>query len=124
MQNALPVRARFALRLHPVTRLTGPCGGAGLPALLPAERLYASPVSPRPSAPPSTTHPTYSRRVIAQQAANAGFTFSGVVDEFTGHELCSGSPWLNSVTVPVYESYHPKSAGQSGGYLPAFRSVA
>ncbi len=62
--------------------------------------------------------------VIAQQAANAGFTFSSVVDEFTGHELCSGSPWLNSVTVPVYESYHPKSAGQSGGYLPAFRSAA
>ncbi|WP_392752427.1 SGNH/GDSL hydrolase family protein [Streptomyces sp. LN590] len=62
--------------------------------------------------------------VIAQQAADAGFTFSSVVDEFTGHELCSGSPWLNSVTVPVYESYHPKSAGQSGGYLPAFSSVA
>lgn len=62
--------------------------------------------------------------VIAKQAANAGFTFSSVVDEFTGHELCSGDPWLHSVSVPVYNSYHPKAEGQSGGYLPAFRSVA
>ncbi|MFE5090675.1 SGNH/GDSL hydrolase family protein [Streptomyces sp. NPDC056638] len=62
--------------------------------------------------------------VIAKQAANAGFTFSSVVDEFTGHELCSGDAWLHSVTLPVYNSYHPKAAGQSGGYLPAFRSAA
>ncbi|MFI6653569.1 SGNH/GDSL hydrolase family protein [Streptomyces sp. NPDC050529] len=62
--------------------------------------------------------------VIAKQAANAGFTFSSVVDEFTGHELCSGDAWLHSVSIPVYNSYHPKAAGQSGGYLPAFRSVA
>ncbi|AXE78720.1 SGNH/GDSL hydrolase family protein [Streptomyces atratus] len=62
--------------------------------------------------------------VIAKQAVNAGFTFSSVVDEFTGHELCSGDAWLHSVTLPVYNSYHPKAAGQSGGYLPAFRSAA
>ncbi|MCX4676124.1 SGNH/GDSL hydrolase family protein [Streptomyces sp. NBC_01433] len=61
--------------------------------------------------------------VLAKRAADAGFTFSGVADEFTGHELCSGDPWLNSVTLPVYNSYHPKAAGQSGGYLPAFRSA-
>ncbi|MFI8888596.1 SGNH/GDSL hydrolase family protein [Streptomyces sp. NPDC053813] len=62
--------------------------------------------------------------VIAKQAADAGFTFSSVVDEFTGHELCSGDPWLHSVSLPIYNSYHPKAAGQSGGYLPAFRSAA
>jgi lysophospholipase L1-like esterase len=62
--------------------------------------------------------------VIAKQAADAGFTFSSVVDEFTGHELCSGDAWLHSVSIPVYNSYHPKAAGQSGGYLPAFRSAA
>ncbi|MEV1045972.1 SGNH/GDSL hydrolase family protein [Streptomyces sp. NPDC049916] len=61
--------------------------------------------------------------VLAKRAADAGFTFSSVVDEFTGHELCSGDAWLHSVTVPVYNSYHPKAAGQSGGYLPAFRSA-
>ncbi|MFF0110388.1 SGNH/GDSL hydrolase family protein [Streptomyces hirsutus] len=62
--------------------------------------------------------------VMAKQAANAGFTFSNVVDEFTGHELCSGDAWLHSVSVPIINSYHPKAVGQSGGYLPAFRSVA
>ncbi|PVC97331.1 SGNH/GDSL hydrolase family protein [Streptomyces sp. CS014] len=61
--------------------------------------------------------------VIAKRSADAGFTFSSVVDEFTGHELCSGDAWLHSVTIPVYNSYHPKAAGQSGGYLPAFRSA-
>ncbi|MGW2655737.1 SGNH/GDSL hydrolase family protein [Streptomyces sp. NPDC001478] len=62
--------------------------------------------------------------VIAKQAANAGFAFSAVADEFTGHELCSGDPWLHSVSIPVYNSYHPKAIGQSNGYLPAFRSAA
>ncbi|WP_326755354.1 SGNH/GDSL hydrolase family protein [Streptomyces hirsutus] len=62
--------------------------------------------------------------VMAKQAANAGFTFSSVVDEFTGHELCSGDAWLHSVSVPIINSYHPKAVGQAGGYLPAFRSVA
>ncbi|WP_097868184.1 SGNH/GDSL hydrolase family protein [Streptomyces sp. rh34] len=61
--------------------------------------------------------------VLAKRSADAGFTFSGVVDEFTGHELCSGDAWLHSVTVPIHNSYHPKAAGQSGGYLPAFRSA-
>lgn len=62
--------------------------------------------------------------VIAKQAADAGFTFSGVADEFTGHELCSGDPWLHSVSIPIENSYHPKAEGQSGGYLPAFSSAA
>ncbi|RPK93888.1 MULTISPECIES: SGNH/GDSL hydrolase family protein [Streptomyces] len=61
--------------------------------------------------------------VLAKRSADAGFTFSSVVDEFTGHELCSGAAWIHSVTVPIQNSYHPKAAGQSGGYLPAFRSV-
>ncbi|MET9771475.1 SGNH/GDSL hydrolase family protein [Streptomyces sp. NPDC006415] len=61
--------------------------------------------------------------VLAKRSADAGFTFSSVVDEFTGHELCSGDAWIHSVTVPIENSYHPKAAGQSGGYLPAFRSA-
>ncbi|WP_405390034.1 SGNH/GDSL hydrolase family protein [Streptomyces sp. NBC_01102] len=62
--------------------------------------------------------------VLAKRAADAGFTFSSVVDEFTGHELCSGDAWIHSVTIPITNSYHPKTVGQSAGYLPAFRSVA
>ncbi|MFG2867119.1 SGNH/GDSL hydrolase family protein [Streptomyces sp. NPDC048338] len=62
--------------------------------------------------------------MLAKQAANAGFSYSSVVDEFTGHEICSGNAWLHSVTVPVSNSYHPTATGHSGGYLPAFRSAA
>ena len=62
--------------------------------------------------------------VLAKRSADAGFTFSGVADEFTGHELCSGDAWIHSVTVPIANSYHPKAVGQSNGYLPAFDSAA
>ncbi|MFJ8754216.1 SGNH/GDSL hydrolase family protein [Streptomyces sp. NPDC102441] len=62
--------------------------------------------------------------VLAKRAADAGFTYSSVVDEFTGHELCSGDPWIHSVSIPVTNSYHPKAVGQSNGYLPAFDSAA
>ncbi|MCK7623176.1 SGNH/GDSL hydrolase family protein [Streptomyces sp. RS10V-4] len=62
--------------------------------------------------------------VIAKRAADHGFRFADVNPTFAGHELCSGSPWLHSVTYPVDESYHPTAAGQSGGYLPVFGSAA
>ncbi|MEV7382129.1 SGNH/GDSL hydrolase family protein [Streptomyces lydicus] len=62
--------------------------------------------------------------VTAKRAADHGFGFADVTTTFTGHELCSGSAWLHSVTYPVDESYHPTSAGQSGGYLPVFASAA
>jgi lysophospholipase L1-like esterase len=62
---------------------------------------------------------------IAKRAADHGFTFGDVGPAFTGHELCSGSAWLHSLNLlNVGESYHPKAAGQSGGYLPVFRNAA
>lgn len=62
--------------------------------------------------------------VMAKRAADHGFSYADVNATFSGHELCSGSPWLHSVTFPVDESYHPTAAGQSGGYLPVFASAA
>ncbi|MGW7051053.1 SGNH/GDSL hydrolase family protein [Streptomyces sp. NPDC054887] len=61
--------------------------------------------------------------MLAKQAADAGFSYSSVVDEFTNHEICSGDAWLHSLSVPVSNSYHPTATGHSGGYLPAFRSA-
>ncbi|WP_216589040.1 SGNH/GDSL hydrolase family protein [Streptomyces brasiliscabiei] len=67
----------------------------------------------------------YLNTAIAKRAADHGFTFGDVRSAFTGHELCSGSAWLHSLNLlNVGESYHPKAAGQSGGYLPVFRSAA
>ncbi|MFE0135744.1 SGNH/GDSL hydrolase family protein [Streptomyces sp. NPDC059037] len=61
----------------------------------------------------------------AKRAADHGFTFGDVTSTFTGHEICSGDAWLHSVKwTNIGESYHPTSAGQSGGYLPVFRAAA
>ncbi|MFJ3986802.1 SGNH/GDSL hydrolase family protein [Streptomyces fungicidicus] len=63
--------------------------------------------------------------VIGQRARAHGFTFGDVRSTFTGHELCSGSSWLHSVDwTNIGNSYHPKAAGQSGGYLPVFNAAA
>jgi hypothetical protein len=44
--------------------------------------------------------------------------------KFSGHELCDGAGWLNSVTIPIGSSYHPTAAGQANGYLPTFTPAA
>jgi lysophospholipase L1-like esterase len=61
--------------------------------------------------------------VTSARAAAAGFTFLDIRSNWTGHEICSGDVWLNSLTWPVGESYHPNRNGQSKGYLPALTSV-
>jgi len=61
----------------------------------------------------------------AKRAADHGFAFGDVASKFTGHEICSGDAWLHSVNwTNIGESYHPKAAGQSGGYLPVFSAAA
>ncbi|WP_433171592.1 SGNH/GDSL hydrolase family protein [Actinoallomurus sp. CA-150999] len=62
--------------------------------------------------------------VIGKGAANAGFSFADVRSTFAGHELCSGDGWLNSVTIPIGNSYHPTATGHASGYLPVFTSAA
>jgi lysophospholipase L1-like esterase len=63
--------------------------------------------------------------VISGRAAAYGFTFIDARNTFSGHEICaSGTRWLNSVTLPVDESYHPNSTGQRGGYYNALEAVA
>lgn len=62
---------------------------------------------------------------IAQRARAHAFTFGDVRTAFTGHEICSANSWLHSVNwLNIGESYHPKAAGQSGGYLPVLNSTA
>ncbi len=60
---------------------------------------------------------------ISARAAAAGFRYIDVRGAFTGHEICSSSWWLNSLSWPVEESYHPNRGGHQGGYLPALRAV-
>lgn len=62
--------------------------------------------------------------VIQTAAAHSGDTFADVRAQFSGHELCDGSGWLNSVTFPISDSYHPTATGQKDGYLPVFSAAA
>ena len=57
-------------------------------------------------------------------AVRDGDVFADVRDQFSGHELCDGAGWLNAVTWPAGDSYHPTAAGQRGGYRPVFTAAA
>ncbi|MBB5958370.1 lysophospholipase L1-like esterase [Saccharothrix tamanrassetensis] len=62
--------------------------------------------------------------VLADKAKGAGFVFADVRDEFKGHGVCSPEPWINDLTLPVDDSYHPNAEGQRRGYLPALTEAA
>jgi len=48
------------------------------------------------------------------RAAAHGFAFVDARTAFAGHEICAGVEWLNGLSYPVSESYHPNRAGQIG----------
>jgi hypothetical protein len=62
--------------------------------------------------------------VMATAAASNGAVFADPRAQFSGHELCDGAGWLNSLTIPVGNSYHPTATGQKSGYLPVFTAAA
>jgi lysophospholipase L1-like esterase len=62
--------------------------------------------------------------VLQTAATQNGDTFADVRAQFSGHELCDGAGWLNSVTLPIDDSYHPTATGQKDGYLPVFTAAA
>ncbi len=62
--------------------------------------------------------------VTSGRAAAYGFTYIDARNTFSGHEICaSGDRWLNSITWPVDESYHPTASGQRGGYYNALEAI-
>ena len=48
---------------------------------------------------------------IKGRAAAHGFTFEDVRSAFTGHAVCDKVEWLNGLSNPVSESYHPNRDG-------------
>lgn len=43
-----------------------------------------------------------------------GISYVNVENSFSGHELCTGNPWINGATVhPVEYSFHPNKDGQA-----------
>jgi hypothetical protein len=54
----------------------------------------------------------------AAAAAARGFSFANPTSRFVGHAVCDGLEWLNGLSSPVTESYHPNRLGHSSGYTP------
>jgi hypothetical protein len=53
---------------------------------------------------------------LSSAAAAKGFTFANPTSKFIGHAVCDDVEWLNGLSNPVSESYHPNKLGQSSGY--------
>ncbi|MBB2987996.1 SGNH/GDSL hydrolase family protein [Terracoccus luteus] len=57
----------------------------------------------------------------ATAAAAAGFTFVNPTSVFTGHAVCDSPEWINNLSFPVSESFHPNRSGHASGYAVATR---
>ncbi|MEO7132097.1 MAG: SGNH/GDSL hydrolase family protein [Dermatophilaceae bacterium] len=52
----------------------------------------------------------------ASAAAAKGFTFVNPTSSFIGHAVCDRTEWINGLSNPITESYHPNRTGQASGY--------
>jgi len=64
----------------------------------------------------------------AATRAGANFIFRDVIPSFVGHAVCDGgggssTEWINGLSNPVGESYHPKKTGHASGYYPVVKAV-
>ncbi|MDT9593079.1 SGNH/GDSL hydrolase family protein [Nocardioides zeae] len=57
-------------------------------------------------------------RTTSSAAASAGFRFVDPTAAFVGHAVCDDPEWLNGLSNPVVESYHPNTLGHAQGYTP------
>ena len=59
----------------------------------------------------------------AAVAASHGFSFANPTSRFIGHAVCDDPEWINGLSNPIVESYHPNVAGQGSGYTPTVSPV-
>ncbi|WP_193612566.1 GDSL-type esterase/lipase family protein [Nocardioides lijunqiniae] len=55
---------------------------------------------------------------LAAAASARGFAFANPTSRFVGHAVCDSPEWLNGLSNPISESYHPNRPGHSSGYAP------
>jgi lysophospholipase L1-like esterase len=60
---------------------------------------------------------------IATAAKAVGFGFSNPTNAFRGHSVCARTAWLNGLSRPISDSYHPNRRGHSAGYSPLVGSL-
>lgn len=62
--------------------------------------------------------------VIGDRSRANGFTYLSAIGQFTGHELCTATPYLNGKWAwSAFDVYHPTKAGYRSGYAPLVRSI-
>ena len=55
---------------------------------------------------------------LAAAASAKGFAFANPTSAFIGHAVCGDPEWLNGLSNPISESYHPNRIGHASGYTP------
>ncbi|GAB3645246.1 SGNH/GDSL hydrolase family protein [Glycomyces tarimensis] len=60
---------------------------------------------------------------IGSVAGDYGFRYVDVRGRFDGHSVCDDAEWLNGISWPIAESYHPNRDGQNAGYFGALSNV-
>ncbi|MDN4161036.1 SGNH/GDSL hydrolase family protein [Nocardioides abyssi] len=55
---------------------------------------------------------------LAAAAAARGFTFANPTSRFAGHAVCDSPEWINGLSSPIAESFHPNRLGHANGLLP------
>jgi lysophospholipase L1-like esterase len=55
---------------------------------------------------------------LAAAASARGFGFANPTSRFVGHAVCDSPEWLNGLSNPIGESYHPNRLGHASGYVP------
>lgn len=56
--------------------------------------------------------------VVSGRASAHGFSYVDPRAAFSSHEVCSSSEWINGLSWPIKESFHPSRSGQASGYTP------
>jgi len=51
---------------------------------------------------------------VAASASAAGFSFVNPTSAFIEHAVCGNPEWINGLSNPITESYHPNTSGQQG----------
>jgi lysophospholipase L1-like esterase len=69
-----------------------------------------------------------SKLSAAATRAGANFLFRDVIPPFVGHAICDGgggssTEWINGLSNPTSESYHPKTTGHQYGYYPVLHNT-
>jgi lysophospholipase L1-like esterase len=61
--------------------------------------------------------------LLASVASAHGFGFANPTGAFIGHAVCDDPEWINGLSYPISDSYHPNRDGHASGYAPVVGGV-